>query len=155
MVNCLNIKNSKYIREIKIETGECLSLIKVFGYQQQIKDLFEKEKQINIAIDNEDDNVLLSNLESCYQDRFIFYLIIKNETLIAFAMVSNDETDFLSRLYTSVNYRQLGLGTILLNESKKTTLYCIIDNKEALKFYEKNNFIVQSTFSHTYKLTKR
>lgn len=45
MVNCLNIENSKYIKEIKIETGERLSLIKVFGYQQQIKDLFEKENK--------------------------------------------------------------------------------------------------------------
>ena len=152
------IKNSEFIREIKIETGEILNLIKVKGLQKQLKVFFEKEKELNIALDNEEDNALLSNYEASFEDNYVFYLLLKNENLVAFAMANDEETDSLARLYTSVNYRRLGLGSLLLNESKKTSLRCFKDNLPALKFYEKNNFIIQSSScfsSYTYKLVKR
>jgi ribosomal protein S18 acetylase RimI-like enzyme len=131
------IKNSEFIREIKIETGEILNLIKVKGLQNQLKAFFEKEKELNIALDNEEDNALLSNYEASVEDNYVFYILLKNENLVAFAMANDEETDSLARLYTSVNYRRLGLGSILLKESKKTSLRCFKDNLPALKFYEK------------------
>ena len=57
--------------------------------------------------------------------------------------------DYIAGIFVSKPYRSKGIGTALLNFAKdsrnKLILSVYVENKSAVRFYEKSNFTIEST----------
>lgn len=142
------LENSFHIRLNRLEDQKGMAKIKVDSWQNTYKGIIEQEYLDNLNYDIQ---------ESKYIDSFDEY---KNTVLVAehndtkeiigYACFSTEENEFadceLISLYLSPKETKKGIGTCLFREvikelkkyNKKTMiLWCIKENKNAIKFYEK------------------
>lgn len=142
------LENSFHIRLNRLEDQKGMAKIKVDSWQNTYKGIIEQEYLDNLNYDIQ---------ESKYIDSFDEY---KNTVLVAehndtkeiigYACFSTEENEFadceLISLYLSPKETKKGIGTCLFREvikelkkyNKKTMiLWCIRENKNAIKFYEK------------------
>ena len=144
----LVVENSYYIRLNRIEDQEGMARIKVDCWQDTYKNIIDQsyldslnyEIQTNKYIDSFDE----------YKNMVLVAEDVNNHKIIGYACFSTDANEYadaeLISLYIDKNYSRRGVGTSLLRETikelkkynKKTMmLWCIKENKNAIKFYEK------------------
>ena len=144
----LVVENSYYIRLNRIEDQEGMARIKVDCWQDTYKNIIEQsyldslnyEIQTNKYIDSFDE----------YKNMVLVAEDVNNHKIIGYACFSTDANEYadaeLISLYIDKNYSRRGVGTSLLRETikelkkynKRTMmLWCIKENKNAIKFYEK------------------
>ena len=144
----LVVENSYYIRLNRIEDQEGMARIKVDCWQDTYKNIIDQsyldslnyEIQTNKYIDSFDE----------YKNMVLVAEDVNNQKIIGYACFSTDANEYadaeLISLYIDKNYSRRGVGTSLLRETikelkkynKKTMmLWCIKENKNAIKFYEK------------------
>ena len=144
----LVIENSYYIRLNRIEDQEGMAKIKVDCWQDTYKNIIDQsyldslnyEIQTNKYIDSFDE----------YKNMVLVAEDVNDHKIIGYACFSTDANEYadaeLISLYIDKNYSRRGVGTSLLRETikelkkynKKTMmLWCIKENKNAIKFYEK------------------
>lgn len=144
----LVIENSYYIRLNRIEDQEGMARIKVDCWQDTYKNIIDQsyldslnyEIQTNKYIDSFDE----------YKNMVLVAEDVNDHKIIGYSCFSTDANEYadaeLISLYIDKNYSRQGVGTSLLRETikelkkynKKTMmLWCIKENKNAIKFYEK------------------
>lgn len=144
----LVIENSYYIRLNRIEDQEGMARIKVDCWQDTYKNIIDQsyldslnyEIQTNKYIDSFDE----------YKNMVLVAEDVNNHKIIGYSCFSTDANEYadaeLISLYIDKKYARRGVGTSLLRETikelkkynKKTMmLWCIKENKNAIKFYEK------------------
>ena len=144
----LVIENSYYIRLNRIEDQEGMAKIKVDCWQDTYKNIIDQsyldslnyEIQTNKYIDSFDE----------YKNMVLVAEDVNDHKIIGYSCFSTDANEYadaeLISLYIDKNYSRRGVGTSLLRETikelkkynKKTMmLWCIKENKNAIKFYEK------------------
>ena len=144
----LVIENSYYIRLNRIEDQEGMARIKVDCWQDTYKNIIDQsyldslnyEIQTNKYIDSFDE----------YKNMVLVAENVNDHKIIGYSCFSTDANEYadaeLISLYIDKNYSRQGVGTSLLRETikelkkynKKTMmLWCIKENKNAIKFYEK------------------
>ena len=144
----LVVENSYYIRLNRIEDQEGMAKIKVDCWQDTYKNIIDQsyldslnyEIQTNKYIDSFDE----------YKNMVLVAEDVNDHKIIGYACFSTDANEYadaeLISLYIDKNYSRRGVGTSLLRETikelkkynKKTMmLWCIKENKNAIKFYEK------------------
>ena len=144
----LVIENSYYIRLNRIEDQEGMAKIKVDCWQDTYKNIIDQsyldslnyEIQTNKYIDSFDE----------YKNMVLVAEDVNDHKIIGYSCFSTDANEYadaeLISLYIDKNYSRQGVGTSLLRETikelkkynKKTMmLWCIKENKNAIKFYEK------------------
>ena len=144
----LVIENSYYIRLNRIEDQEGMARIKVDCWQDTYKNIIDQsyldslnyEIQTNKYIDSFDE----------YKNMVLVAEDVNDHKIIGYSCFSTDANEYadaeLISLYIDNNYSRQGVGTSLLRETikelkkynKKTMmLWCIKENKNAIKFYEK------------------
>lgn len=144
----LVIENSYYIRFNRIEDQEGMARIKVDCWQDTYKNIIDQsyldslnyEIQTNKYIDSFDE----------YKNMVLVAEDVNDHKIIGYSCFSTDANEYadaeLISLYIDNNYSRQGVGTSLLRETikelkkynKKTMmLWCIKENKNAIKFYEK------------------
>ena len=144
----LVIENSYYIRLNRIEDQEGMAKIKVDCWQDTYKNIIDQdyldslnyERQTNKYIDSFDE----------YKNMVLVAEDVENHNIIGYACFSTDKNEYadaeLISLYIDKKYARRGVGSSLLRETikelkkynKKTMmLWCIKENKNAIKFYEK------------------
>ena len=144
----LVIENSYYIRLNRIEDQEGMAKIKVDCWQDTYKNIIDQsyldslnyEIQTNKYIDSFDE----------YKNMVLVAEDVNDHKIIGDSCFSTDANEYadaeLISLYIDKNYSRRGVGTSLLRETikelkkynKKTMmLWCIKENKNAIKFYEK------------------
>ena len=73
------------------------------------------------------------------------YVYILNEHIVGFVGVNNN---YIEGIFVDINNQHSGIGTSLLEKIKEDkeslTLSVYKKNENAIKFYEKNNFIITS-----------
>ncbi len=73
------------------------------------------------------------------------YVYISNEHIVGFAGVNNN---YIEGIFVDINNQHSGIGTSLLDKIKEDkeslTLRVYKKNTNAIKFYQKNNFIIIS-----------
>lgn len=144
----LVIENSYYIRLNRIEDQEGMAKIKVDCWQDTYKNIIDQsyldslnyEIQTNKYIDSFDE----------YKNMVLVAEDVNDHKIIGYSCFSTDANEYadaeLISLYIDKKYARRGVGTSLLRETikelkkynKKTMmLWCIKENKNAIKFYEK------------------
>ena len=144
----LVIENSYYIRLNRIEDQEGMARIKVDCWQDTYKNIIDQsyldslnyEIQTNKYIDSFDE----------YKNMVLVAEDVNDHKIIGYSCFSTDANEYadaeLISLYIDKKYARRGVGTSLLRETikelkkynKKTMmLWCIKENKNAIKFYEK------------------
>ena len=144
----LVVENSYYIRLNRIEDQEGMAKIKVDCWQDTYKNIIDQsyldslnyEIQTNKYIDSFDE----------YKNMVLVAEDVNDHKIIGYSCFSTDANEYadaeLISLYIDKNYSRQGVGTSLLRETikelkkynKKTMmLWCIKENKNAIKFYEK------------------
>ena len=144
----LVIENSYYIRLNRIEDQEGMARIKVDCWQDTYKNIIDQsyldslnyEIQTNKYIDSFDE----------YKNMVLVAEDVNDHKIIGYSCFSTDANEYadaeLISLYIDKKYVRRGVGTSLLRETikelkkynKKTMmLWCIKENKNAIKFYEK------------------
>lgn len=144
----LVVENSYYIRLNRIEDQEGMAKIKVDCWQDTYKNIIDQsyldslnyEIQTNKYIDSFDE----------YKNMVLVAEDVNDHKIIGYSCFSTDANEYadaeLISLYIDKNYSRRGVGTSLLRETikelkkynKKTMmLWCIKENKNAIKFYEK------------------
>lgn len=144
----LVIENSYYIRLNRIEDQEGMARIKVDCWQDTYKNIIDQsyldslnyEIQTNKYIDSFDE----------YKNMVLVAENVNDHKIIGYSCFSTDANEYadaeLISLYIDKKYARRGVGTSLLRETikelkkynKKTMmLWCIKENKNAIKFYEK------------------
>lgn len=144
----LVIENSYYIRLNRIEDQEGMAKIKVDCWQDTYKNIIDQsyldslnyEIQTNKYIDSFDE----------YKKMVLVAEDVNDHKIIGYSCFSTDSNEYadaeLISLYIDKKYARRGVGTSLLRETikelkkynKKTMmLWCIKENKNAIKFYEK------------------
>ena len=144
----LVIENSYYIRLNRIEDQEGMARIKVDCWQDTYKNIIDQsyldslnyEIQTNKYIDSFDE----------YKNMVLVAEDVNDHKIIGYSCFSTDANEYadaeLISLYIDKKYARRGIGTSLLRETikelkkynKKTMmLWCIKENKNAIKFYEK------------------
>ena len=144
----LVIENSYYIRLNRIEDQEGMARIKVDCWQDTYKNIIDQsyldslnyEIQTNKYIDSFDE----------YKNMVLVDEDVNDHKIIGYSCFSTDANEYadaeLISLYIDTKYARRGVGTSLLRETikelkkynKKTMmLWCIKENKNAIKFYEK------------------
>lgn len=144
----LVVENSYYIRLNRIEDQEGMAKIKVDCWQDTYKNIIDQsyldslnyEIQTNKYIDSFDE----------YKNMVLVAEDVNDHKIIGYACFSTDANEYadaeLISLYIDKKYARRGVGTSLLRETikelkkynKKTMmLWCIKENKNAIKFYEK------------------
>lgn len=144
----LVVENSYYIRLNRIEDQEGMARIKVDCWQDTYKNIIDQsyldslnyEIQTNKYIDSFDE----------YKNMVLVAEDVNDHKIIGYSCFSTDANEYadaeLISLYIDKKYARRGVGTSLLRETikelkkynKKTMmLWCIKENKNAIKFYEK------------------
>ena len=144
----LVVENSYYIRLNRIEDQEGMAKIKVDCWQDTYKNIIDQsyldslnyEIQTNKYIDSFDE----------YKNMVLVAEDVNDHKIIGYSCFSTDANEYadaeLISLYIDKKYARRGVGTSLLRETikelkkynKKTMmLWCIKENKNAIKFYEK------------------
>lgn len=141
-------ENSYHIRLNRLEDQEGMAKIKVDSWQHTYKNIIEQkyleslnyEEQTNKYIDSFDE----------YKNTVLVAEDTNNHKIIGYACFSTEPNEFadseLVSLYLDPKHTKKGIGTSLFREvtkelkkyNKKTMiLWCIKENKNAIKFYEK------------------
>ncbi len=141
-------ENSYHIRLNRLEDQEGMAKIKVDSWQHTYKNIIEQkyleslnyEEQTNKYIDSFDE----------YKNTVLVAEDTNNHKIIGYACFSIEPNEFadseLISLYLDPKHTKKGIGTSLFREvtkelkkyNKKTMiLWCIKENKNAIKFYEK------------------
>lgn len=144
----LVIENSYYIRLNRLEDQKGMAKIKVDCWQDTYKNIIDQsyldslnyEIQTNKYIDSFDE----------YKNTVLVAEDVNTKKIIGYSCFSTEENEFadaeLISLYIDKKYARRGVGSSLLRETikelkkynKKTMmLWCIKENKNAIKFYEK------------------
>ena len=133
----LVIENSYYIRLNRIEDQEGMARIKVDCWQDTYKNIIDQsyldslnyEIQTNKYIDSFDE----------YKNMVLVAEDVNDHKIIGYSCFSTDANEYadaeLISLYIDKTYARRGVGTSLLRETMM--LWCIKENKNAIKFYEK------------------
>ncbi len=111
--------------------------------EDAIKAFFRNEIKTHIKLCTEHDN----SMYLCYNVADFSltdtYAIVKDNIVCAFCLKPRYANGVAMRLYTSPDFRRKGLGSTLLKECKIKTLSCLVENKGAIAFYEKQGFKIE------------
>ena len=144
----LVIENSYHIRLNRIEDQEGMAKIKVDSWQHTYKNIID-QKYLDSLNYEEQTNKYIDSFDE-YKSTVLVAEDTNNHKIIGYACFSTEVNEFadseLISLYLGLKHTKKGIGTSLFREvtkelkkyNKKTMiLWCIKDNKNAIKFYEK------------------
>ena len=144
----LVIENSYHIRLNRIEDQEGMAKIKVDSWQHTYKNIID-QKYLDSLNYEEQTNKYIDSFDE-YKSTVLVAEDTNNHKIIGYACFSTEVNEFadseLISLYLDPKHTKKGIGTSLFREvtkelkkyNKKTMiLWCIKDNKNAIKFYEK------------------
>lgn len=96
------------------------------------------QKHNSMYLNVADNTFSLTELTAVYHD----------DKIVAFCIIPKYDKTILMRIYTSPEYRQMGIASFLINHNKVTRLSCLKENDTALQMYTKLGFIC--TREHTW-----
>lgn len=140
-----------------------MEIRKIYDVSQILKTMDKFNKWFVKPLDN---NKLIE-LASKFENNANFFGIFLDEEVVGYiAFYSNDlinKTSYISQIVVDNNYRNNGLGNILLkkciNISKASNMKYIElmvykNNESAIRFYKKNNFNIIEEFEEKFKLRR-
>ena len=141
-------ENSYHIRLNRLEDQEGMAKIKVDSWQHTYKNIIE-QKYLDSLNYEEQTNKYIDSFDE-YKNTVLVAEDTNNHKIIGYACFSTEPNEFadseLISLYLDPKHTKKGIGTSLFREvtkelkkyNKKTMiLWCIKENKNAIKFYEK------------------
>ena len=141
-------ENSYHIRLNRIEDQEGMAKIKVDSWQHTYKNIID-QKYLDSLNYKEQNNKYIDSFDE-YKSTVLVAEDTNNHEIIGYACFSTEANEFadseLISLYLDPKHTKKGIGTSLFREvtkelkkyNKKTMmLWCLKDNKNAIKFYEK------------------
>lgn len=141
-------ENSYHIRLNRLEDQEGMAKIKVNSWQHTYKNIID-QKYLDSLNYEEQTNKYIDSFDE-YKNTVLVAEDTNNHEIIGYACFSTETNEFadseLISLYLDPKHTKKGIGTSLFREvtkelkkyNKKTMmLWCLKDNKNAIKFYEK------------------
>ncbi len=141
-------ENSYHIRLNRLEDQEGMAKIKVNSWQHTYKNIID-QKYLDSLNYEEQTNKYIDSFDE-YKSTVLVAEDTNNHEIIGYACFSTEANEFadseLISLYLDPKHTKKGIGTSLFREvtkelkkyNKKTMmLWCLKDNKNAIKFYEK------------------
>lgn len=115
---------------------------------------YKLETIIPYIKDNDEKLKIISYVNNFMKDNYVYaYIIYNNFTIIGGYLVYNN---FLDLLYIENEYRGCGYGSKIVKKVSQDILYIWImkENKRALNFYKKFNFIKVGEKNNRYLLKR-
>lgn len=142
---------ANYLRTVEINGREfefCIleeDEIKAFFHSEAERHIYGRTQEGNtMYLQFNNDDIALANV----------YALLDQGIIASFCIRPNYNTKVVSRLYTSPEYRNMGLATFMLDHLVITELSCVKQNHNALSLYKKLGFEIKRDGHMLYDLSR-
>lgn len=108
--------------------------------EEQLLDFFTTESAYHIAQGTQEDNAMYLNVIDNTFTLTELTGVYHEDVMVAFCIVPKYDKTVLMRIYTTPQYRCMGIASFLIEHKQSLNLSCLKDNVPAMTLYRKLGF---------------